>query len=218
MNSKLMTSAFALTAVLAFSALPAASALANPWSGGPDINDSFNDNSRHDTDLDVDITDSMNDNSTNDNSKAMSFDSHDDNSKVEDSNNDNSKVEDSNNDNSKTEDSYNDNSKIEDSYNSDSSTNDSNNDNSDNSTTNMRISMSIQELSANVSGFEFDVGGGHHDGELRTGDISNSGGAFAGFAGIQTANYNTGFAANNQAATAISANANVTFGNGGGGE
>ncbi|MNH55688.1 hypothetical protein D3C85_512430 [compost metagenome] len=228
MNSKLMTSAFALTAVLAFSALPTASALASPWSGGPDIDDSFNDNSRHDTDLDVDITDSMNDNSTNDNSKAMSFDSHDDNSKIEDSNNDNSKVEDSNNDNSKVEDSnndnskiedsYNDNSKVEDSYNSDSSTNDSNNDNSDNSTTNIRVSLSLQELNANVSGFEFDVGGGHHDGELRTGDISNSGGAFAGFAGIQTANYNTGFAANNQAATAISANANVTFGNGGGGE
>ena len=215
MNNKLMTSTFALTAVLAFSALPAASALANPWSGGPDIDDSFNDNSRHDTDLDVDITDSLNNNSTNDNSKSLAVDSHDDNSKIEDSYNDNSKVEDSNNDNSKVEDSNNDNSKIEDSYNSDSSMNDSNNDNSDNSTTNIRVSLSLQELNANVSGFEFDVGGGHKDGRLRTGDISNSGGAFAGFAGIQTANYNTGFAANNQAATAISANANVTFGNGG---
>ncbi len=79
--------------------------------------------------------------------------------------------------------------------------------------------MSLQHLEASVSGFEFDVGGGGHrdddGGSLRTGDISNSGGAFAGFAGIQTATYNTGFAATNQAATAISANANVTFGNGG---
>ena len=83
----------------------------------------------------------------------------------------------------------------------------------------MRVAMSLQHLEASVSGFEFDVGGGGYrdddGGSLRTGDISNSGGAFAGFAGIQTATYNTGFASTNQAATAISANANVTFGNGG---
>lgn len=239
MTRKLMTSAFALSAVLAFSALPAASALANPWSGGPDIDDSFNDNSKTDTDvdMDVDIRDSLNNNSTNDsnNDNSTDFDldvrdslndnsthtkdSNDDNRDYDDSFNDNSKVEDSNNDNRDYDDSFNDNSKVEDSYNSDSSTNDSNNDNSDNSTTNIRVAMSLQHLEASVSGFEFDVGGGGHrdddGGSLRTGDISNSGGAFAGFAGIQTATYNTGFAATNQAATAISANANVTFGNGG---
>lgn len=245
MTRKLMTSAFALSAVLAFSALPAASALANPWSGGPDIDDSFNDNSKTDVDVDVDVTDSLNNNSTNDSNNDNSTDldldvrdslndnsthnkdSNNDNRDYDDSFNDNSKVEDSNNDNREyksevdIDDSFNDNSKVDDSYNSDSSTNDSNNDNSDNSRTNIRVALSIQNLEASVSGFEFDVGGGGHGrrdddgGSLRTGDISNSGGAFAGFAGIQTATYNTGFAATNQAATAISANANVTFGNGG---
>lgn len=218
MTSKLMTSAFALSAVLAFSALPAASALANPWHGGPDVDDSYNDNSKTDVDVDFDADDSFNDNSTNtknsnnDNSTDLDVD-------VRDSLNDNSTHnKNSNNDNRDydvdIDDSFN--SKIDDSYNSDSSTNDSYNDNSDHSS--WRISLSVQDLDANVSGFDFDVGGSHGKaGELKTGDISNSGGAFAGFAGIQTANYNTGFAANNQAATAISANANVTFGNGGGG-
>lgn len=227
MTRKLMTSAFALTAVLALGVLPAA-ALTSPgggWGGGgpgndagTNVEDSYNDNSS------VDYDDSFNDNREN-KSEVDVDDSYNDNSKIEDSNNDNSKIEDSNNDNREwksetdVDDSYNDNSKIEDSYNSDSSTNDSNNDNSDNSTTNMRVAMSLQHLEASVSGFEFDVGGGGHrdddGGSLRTGDISNSGGAFAGFAGIQTATYNTGFASTNQAATAISANANVTFGNGG---
>ncbi len=224
MTRKLMTSALALSTVLAFSALPAAAAFAmnNPGDNGPgEVENSYNDNREYKTE--VEIEDSFNDNSkvedsNNDNReyKTEIEDSYNDNSKVEDSNNDNSKVEDSNNDNSKVEDSYNDNSKVEDSYNSDSSMNHSNNDNSDNSTTNIRVALSLQNLEASVSGFEFDVGGSHHEsGRLRTGDISNSGGAFAGFAGIQTATYNTGFAATNQAATAISANANVTFGDGG---
>ena len=243
-----MTSALALSAALAFGALPATAALAGPDVGNSNvqhsnlqdnsanlavgITDSLNDNSTNDsnndnsTDLDLGVSDSFNDssNSNNDNSADLDVgvtDSFNDNSQT-DSNNDNStnlSVADSGNDNSQ-HDSNNDNSSnldvaVTDSF-KDSSIHDSYNDNSDNSTTNIRVSLSMQELSANVSGFEFDVGGGHHDGKLRTGDISNSGGAFAGFAGIQTANYNTGFAANNQAATAISANANVTFGNGGG--
>lgn len=218
MTRKLMTSAFALTAVLALGVLPAA-ALTSPGGGGgggggpgngagTNVEDSYNDNSS------VDYDDSFNDNREN-KSEVDIDDSYNDNSKVEDSNNDNREWKSE----TDVEDSYNDNSKIEDSYNSDSSTNDSNNDNSDNSTTNMRVAMSLQHLEASVSGFEFDIGGGGHrdddGGSLRTGDISNSGGAFAGFAGIQTATYNTGFASTNQAATAISANANVTFGNGG---
>jgi hypothetical protein len=212
---KLMTSAFALTAVLALGVLPAA-ALTSPGGGGggpgsgagTNVEDSYNDNSS------VDYDDSFNDNREN-KSEVDVDDSYNDNSKIEDSNNDNREWKSE----TDVDDSYNDNSKIEDSYNSDSSTNDSNNDNSDNSTTNMRVAMSLQHLEASVSGFEFDIGGGGHrdddGGSLRTGDISNSGGAFAGFAGIQTATYNTGFASTNQAATAISANANVTFGNGG---
>lgn len=218
MTRKLMTSAFALTAVLALGVLPAA-ALTSPGGGGgggggpgndagTNVEDSYNDNSS------VDYDDSFNDNREN-KSEVDVDDSYNDNSKVEDSNNDNREWKSE----TDVDDSYNDNSKIEDSYNSDSSTNDSNNDNSDNSTTNMRVAMSLQHLEASVSGFEFDIGGGGHrdddGGSLRTGDISNSGGAFAGFAGIQTATYNTGFASTNQAATAISANANVTFGNGG---
>ncbi len=223
MTSKFMTSAVALTAALALG-LPATAAFAI---GGPDIDDSFNDNS---TDIDVDLDDSLNDNSTNDSNNDNSTDldvdvtdSFNDNS-TNDSNNDNRDYDDSFNDNRDYDDSFNDereyddsfNTDIDDSYNSDSSTNDSNNDNSDHSTTDIKVALSLQNLEASVSGFEFDVGGSHHKaGELKTGDISNSGGAFAGFAGIQTATYNTGFAATNQAATAISANANVTFGNGG---
>lgn len=215
MTRKLMTSAFALTAVLALGVLPAA-ALTSPGGGGggpgsgagTNVEDSYNDNSS------VDYDDSFNDNREN-KSEVDVDDSYNDNSKIEDSNNDNREWKSE----TDVDDSYNDNSKIEDSYNSDSSTSDSNNDNSDNSTTNMRVAMSLQHLEASVSGFEFDIGGGGHrdddGGSLRTGDISNSGGAFAGFAGIQTATYNTGFASTNQAATAISANANVTFGNGG---
>jgi len=242
-----MTSAFALSAALAFGALPATAALAGPevnsstvqnsnlQDNSTDVDvglaDSLNNNSTNDsnndnsTDLDVGVSDSFNDssNSNNDNSADLDVgvtDSFNDNSQA-DSNNDNStnlSVADSFNDNSQT-DSNNDNSTnldvaVADSFN-DNSMNDSNNDNSDHSTTNIRVALSLQDLNASVSGFSFNVGGEDDGGSLDTGDISNSGGAFAGFAGIQTVTYNTGFASNNQAATAISANANVTFGNGG---
>ncbi len=44
-----------------------------------------------------------------------------------------------------------------------------------------------------------------------TGGISFNGGAFSGFGGINTAGMNTGLNSLNQAATSISANANVSF-------
>jgi hypothetical protein len=47
---------------------------------------------------------------------------------------------------------------------------------------------------------------------VNTGAISQSGNAFASFAGISTASNNSGFGSNGQAATMVNANANVTFG------
>jgi hypothetical protein len=59
------------------------------------------------------------------------------------------------------------------------------------------------------------AGGGNSDGRtLLTGGITLSGG---GWAGIMTSPNNTGLASNNLGATAVSANANVTFGGGNGG-
>ena len=187
-------------------------------------NDSGNDNS---TDLSLGVADSFNDNSTNvadsgnDNSTDLSVD-------VADSFNDNStNVADSGNYNSTNTDSSTDLAvDIADSFN-DNSVNDSGNDNStnvgitdsfnDNST--WRVSLSNQSLAANVSDLSFDLsesGDGPQNGRIRSGDISQSGGAFAGFAGIQTVSNISGQASVGQAATAISANANVTFGAGGG--
>lgn len=201
------------------------------------VADSFNDNSDNSTDLDVGISDSLNDNS--DNSTNTDFDLG-----VADSLNDNSDnstntevgIADSFNDNSdnstNTDSSTNTNLElgvdIADSFN-DNSTADSGNDNStsvgiadsfnDNSQWNVRVSLNNQELSANVSDMSFDMsedGRGPQNARIRSGDINQGGGAFAGFAGIQTVSNNTGLASVGQAATAISANANVTFGGGGG--
>jgi len=49
--------------------------------------------------------------------------------------------------------------------------------------------------------------------EISSGDIEFRGNAMQGFAGINTMNQNTGIASLGQAATAVGANANVTFGN-----
>src|SRR5690606_36640172 len=111
----------------------------------------------------------------------------------------------------------------------DNSVHDSGNDNSndismadsfnDNSQWNFRVSLNNQELSANVSDLSFDMsedGDGPQTARLRSGDVNQNGGAFAGFAGIQTVNNNTGLASIGQVATGVSANANVTFGAGGG--
>ena len=47
---------------------------------------------------------------------------------------------------------------------------------------------------------------------MATGDISADSGAYMNFAGIQNASFNTGLGSVNQAATSISANANISFG------
>ena len=203
------------------------------------VADSFNDNSTNvadsgndnSTDLSLGVADSFNDNSTNVADSGNDNSTNTDNSiDVADSFNDNS-VNDSGNDNStNTDNSTNLDLAVDiaDSFN-DNSTNvaDSGNDNStnvgitdsfnDNST--WRVSLSNQSLAANVSDLSFDLsesGDGPQNGRIRSGDISQSGGAFAGFAGIQTVSNITGQASVGQAATAISANANVTFGAGGG--
>ena len=57
------------------------------------------------------------------------------------------------------------------------------------------------------------AGGGDDEGAgLLTGDITYEGGSFAAFAGVQTATTNSGLGSVNQAATALSANANINFG------
>ena len=83
----------------------------------------------------------------------------------------------------------------------------------------VKLNLTSQDLSSNVSGISFNAGDttGQDNRSLTTGALSYSGGAFQGFAGIQTASTNTGMAANNLASTAVSANANVNFGGGNGG-
>lgn len=169
------------------------------------VADSFNDNSNNstNTDLDVGVTDSFNDNSDNSTNTEVG---------ISDSFNTDASTNTDNSVNTNLElgvdiaDSFNDN-----------SVNDSGNDNSTN-IGNIRVSLNMQELSANVSNLSFDMseeGRGPQNGRIRTGDINQNGGAFAGFAGIQTVSNNTGLASVGQAATAVSANANVTFGGGG---
>jgi hypothetical protein len=78
-----------------------------------------------------------------------------------------------------------------------------------------RVNVTGQDLSGEVTGVSFNGGDTFVDGDHRrtsTGDLSYSGGAFQGWAGVQTASNNTGIAANNLATTSVSANANVNFG------
>lgn len=187
--------------------------------------DSFNDNSKTDNSVNTktDYDDSFNtktdyEDSFNDNSKTDVDDSY--NTKVDDSyntdNSTNTKVDDSYNTDNSVDNSVDDsfNTKVDDSYN----TRVDDSFNTDNSTTNwnIRVSLTNQDLDATVSGQSFAAGGSdHHIGTLATGNIGQDGGAFAGFAGIQTVSNNTGMGSIGQAATAVSANANVTFGNGG---
>ncbi len=249
MKTTLMTSALAITAVLAYGSIAAAqdvgptSAIDNSFLlGSANGNDNSVNDSNNNLELGVDIADSLNDNSTdyddsfndesdNSNNAEDSFNDNSDNSNnAEDSFNDNSDnsnnaedsfntdnstdYEDSFNDNSDTEDSYNtDNSlEVEDSYNS--SIEDSYN--TDNSQT--HLALSVQILNSSISDIGVNMGdaglfAGDANGDINTGAISQDGGAFAAFAGIQTVSNNTGLASSGQAATAISANANVTFGN-----
>jgi hypothetical protein len=110
--------------------------------------------------------------------------------------------------NTKLHDSQNDNSNQYNDY-----SNNSAQDNSVNITA--RVNVTSQELSAEVSYVSFNDGDyfvGKDDRSIHTGNLSYSGGAFQGWSGIQTANNNTGVAANNLATTSVSANANVNFG------
>lgn len=108
---------------------------------------------------------------------------------------------------------------IEDSFNTDNSVEDSFNTDNSQHNFNLRVSLNHQELSANVSDVSVDMSEadrGANNARLRTGDIRQNGGSFAGFAGIQTVSNNTGLASIGQAATAVSANASVNFGGSGG--
>ena len=169
-----------------------------------EVEDSYNtDNSVEIEDsMNTDVEDSYNDNSDNSNEWEDSL-----NTDIEHSYNDNSDNSNEWEDSLNTEDSYNtDNSvEVEDSY----------NDNSDNSQTNMWMSMNYQELNASVSDIDFNMNEndrGAQNGRIRTGAIRQDGGSFAGFSGVQTVTNNTGLASVGQAATGISANANISFG------
>jgi hypothetical protein len=198
-----------------------------------DIDDSFNDNREYktevDTDIDVDVKDSFNDNREY-KSEVDVDDSFNDNreykTEVDDSFNDNREYKDSFNDERDYDDSFNDNREyksevdvdIKDSFNDEREYKDSFN--TSNDTWTIRVSLNNQDLSANVSDIKVDMSednDGPQNARLRTGNIHQGGGSFAGFAGIQTVTNNTGLASIGQAATAVSANANVSFGGTGGG-
>jgi hypothetical protein len=96
----------------------------------------------------------------------------------------------------------------------------SNNSGQNNSLTfNVRLNLTSQDLGSSVSGVSFNgsdgiANGGSDNRSINSGAVSFSGGAYQGWAGIQTASTNTGIASNNLATTAVSANANVNFGGG----
>lgn len=74
-----------------------------------------------------------------------------------------------------------------------------------------RIVNADQTLSATVTNISFTGHGGQDQRSLNTGAVSWSGGAYQGFGGIQTESVNSGFGSLGQAATMVSANADVTF-------
>jgi hypothetical protein len=76
--------------------------------------------------------------------------------------------------------------------------------------------LTSMELDAEVTHIEIDADG-FKAGEVETGSIAIDNGALANFGGINTSSMNTGIGSANQAATAVGANANITFGNNGGG-
>jgi hypothetical protein len=82
-----------------------------------------------------------------------------------------------------------------------------------------KVNATEQTLDGTVSGVTFNGGDttGTDGRAITSGAITYSGGSFQNFSGIQTASTNTGFASNNLASTAVSANANVNFGGGNGG-
>jgi hypothetical protein len=75
------------------------------------------------------------------------------------------------------------------------------------------------EMDASVTGNEVNLGSGEDSGDhvgggsntLSNAGIAVSGGSFANFAGVLTANWNTGLQSGNAAGTALAANANINF-------
>jgi hypothetical protein len=100
--------------------------------------------------------------------------------------------------NTEIKDSYN--SRVEDSYNTDSSI-------TTMVITSMELDAFVTHIETNAVGFK--------EGEIETGSIAIDNGALANFGGINTSSMNSGIGSANQAATAVGANANITFGNGG---
>jgi hypothetical protein len=147
------------------------------------------------TDASTDNSNTGNNNSTNDLSNNSTTDA---SWAVSDSGNDNS-------DNSNQGNDYSDNSNQGNDY----------SDNSDNSTTTVGITatLSLQNLQGTVTGAPvYAEGGNTQGGRDRTGAISADGGSYSAYAGIMTANNNTGLNSQNQAATSLAANADISFG------
>lgn len=70
--------------------------------------------------------------------------------------------------------------------------------------------ISLQALTATVTGNTVDQSGKHNAGNMATGAASLNAGAGV-FSGVQTVSLNTGFGSSNQAATSISATGAVSF-------
>jgi hypothetical protein len=165
------------------------------------LNDnSMEDNSDNSTDIgDIDVDASTNDSGNTDNS-------------TNDSGNADNSIEDSyNTDNTNNSDNRVDNTNNSDNSNrSDNSINDSYNDSSSH-----RTSLSTQTLTGSVTGTAVSFAAptmGDQNGAFTTGDVAHSGDSFSGSAGVHVTGSNTGFAANVQSASGISANADISFG------
>jgi ABC-type antimicrobial peptide transport system permease subunit len=165
---------------------------------GGDINTSaitngFNDNSAEDN----------SDNSTNVGDVDIDASNNSDNSiNTDNTNNSDNSVD--------TEDSFNATDNSDNSDNSDHSIADSYNDSSTH-----RTSLTTQTLTGSVTGTAVSFAApvtGDQNGAFETGDVSHSGDSFSGSAGVHVNGSNTGFATNIQAASGISANADITFG------
>jgi len=81
------------------------------------------------------------------------------------------------------------------------------------------VVLSQQELSGTVSNVAFNADAAKNNqfsGNVGSGPISNDGGAYSNFSGIQTASNNTGLGSVNQAATSVAAH--VSFRDSGGGQ
>jgi hypothetical protein len=70
------------------------------------------------------------------------------------------------------------------------------------------------DLAATVTNVSVDADGFKEGGDIATGAVSIDNGALANFGGINTSSMNSGVGSANQAATAVGANANISFGNG----